>query len=354
MKAMIKAIIKYFKPAMFYFDSGGGDVTYQQSPQQAAIYVLLYPVISKISSFATGRPWSEAGVSGGRNGWDEYPDSTGPRDKNGFPVLAPGQPYPDDMVDYPTDAELQAGYAADAGPVTSLWDIPELPEYPDMPDMYQVPGLYTYNNLPPELKASMMAPYQDAEKQMLETFGSRGAAGAPGAGYSGSAGAAGGEFWADAANQLQMQGYQMGQPLWQAQLGANKMGYLGEMQRTQGQYGQAMQGWQAQLQENMYPYTALPGMLGGTYGDTVVSPYEPSMASQMAPYMMAAAMMFSDIRLKRNIKRVGTYNGLDVIEFNYIWGGPKHRGLIAQQVQKVRPDAVGSINGYLYINYGAL
>jgi hypothetical protein len=371
---------EYEGPIAKCFGSSGGDVTYAQSPQQAAMYELLWPMLSKMSSFATGMPWQKnmpSSQDGGQNNgqsngmptnetWsdkDATPDEWGGNwDGTGGPDWDPGE-YPEG--DYPAFSYSSAYSSASGGQggqgntytdengneyVTSLWDIPEMPKYPDMPEMYQVPDLYTYNNLPPELKEAMMAPYRDTEKQMLETFGSRGAAGSMGAGYGGSAGAAGGKFWSDAANQMQMQGYQMGQPLWQGQLEANKMGYMGELQKAQGEYGQAMQGWQSQLQENMFPWTAMPGMMGGTYGDAVVSPTQPSQMSQMMPYIMMA-MMMSDIRLKKNIKKIGTYKGLDVIEFEYIWGGPRREGLIAQQVQKIMPEAVGSIGGYLYINY---
>jgi hypothetical protein len=50
----------------------------------------------------------------------------------------------------------------------------------------------------------------------------------------------------------------------------------------------------------------------------------------------------SDLRLKRNLKRVGTTprDGLPVYEFEYAWSPKVHVGVLAQDVAKVRPEAV--------------
>lgn len=62
--------------------------------------------------------------------------------------------------------------------------------------------------------------------------------------------------------------------------------------------------------------------------------------------------IFSDRRLKRNIVKIGTRpDGLNVYEFEYVWGGGRQIGLIAQEVQGVYPDAVGEEGGYLTVNY---
>jgi len=63
--------------------------------------------------------------------------------------------------------------------------------------------------------------------------------------------------------------------------------------------------------------------------------------------------IFSDIRLKKNITRVGTRpDGLGVYEFEYVWGGGRKVGLMAQEVLGVYPDAVGESGGYLTVDYG--
>jgi hypothetical protein len=80
----------------------------------------------------------------------------------------------------------------------------------------------------------------------------------------------------------------------------------------------------------------------------------------------SAALMgskFSDVRLKENIKPVGLMNGFKIYEFEYkpeiknhlLAGHGKHIGVIAQEVQKVRPDAISvHPSGYLMVNYEAL
>ena len=61
---------------------------------------------------------------------------------------------------------------------------------------------------------------------------------------------------------------------------------------------------------------------------------------------------FSDRRLKKNIKQIGTRSdGLGVYEFDYIWGGARQIGLMAQEVQSVYPGAVSESGGYLMVDY---
>ena len=63
---------------------------------------------------------------------------------------------------------------------------------------------------------------------------------------------------------------------------------------------------------------------------------------------------FSDRRLKRNIKRVGTHeSGAGLYEYDVF--GFRQRGVIAQELKAVRPDLVRRhASGYLTVNYGAL
>ena len=62
--------------------------------------------------------------------------------------------------------------------------------------------------------------------------------------------------------------------------------------------------------------------------------------------------IFSDIRLKKNIQRIGTRSdGLGVYEFEYTWGGGRQIGLMAQEVLGIYPDAVGQSGGYLTVDY---
>jgi hypothetical protein len=69
---------------------------------------------------------------------------------------------------------------------------------------------------------------------------------------------------------------------------------------------------------------------------------------------IAGAFMFSDRRLKSNIKRIGTHPiGVGIYEYTMM--GIEQCGVIAQEVQEVRPDLVKQhANGYLMVNYGGL
>lgn len=70
---------------------------------------------------------------------------------------------------------------------------------------------------------------------------------------------------------------------------------------------------------------------------------------------MAAAAMFSDRRLKKNVVRVGTRDdGLGVYAFEYVWGGPRRTGVMSDEVRAVYPSAVSVHNGYDVVDYSKL
>ena len=70
----------------------------------------------------------------------------------------------------------------------------------------------------------------------------------------------------------------------------------------------------------------------------------------------AAITKFSDRRLKRGIRRIGRLaNGLAVYAYSYIWGGSEQIGVMADEVAKTRPEALGpTLFGFQTVNYGAL
>lgn len=64
------------------------------------------------------------------------------------------------------------------------------------------------------------------------------------------------------------------------------------------------------------------------------------------------AAKFSDARVKREIKRVGVLdNGLPVYSYRYAWGGPVEIGVMAQDVERFRPEAVTTIGGIKAVDY---
>lgn len=77
----------------------------------------------------------------------------------------------------------------------------------------------------------------------------------------------------------------------------------------------------------------------------------------------AGIMAMSDIRMKESVKPIGAINGINLYEFEYkpqfknhpFAGHGKQIGVIAQEIQSVRPDAVSvHPSGYLMVNYGVL
>ena len=66
-----------------------------------------------------------------------------------------------------------------------------------------------------------------------------------------------------------------------------------------------------------------------------------------------AQLAFSDRRLKADIERVGqTSAGIPTYTFRYIWDNIKRFGVMADEVLKAIPEAVGVDRGYLTVDYG--
>lgn len=63
---------------------------------------------------------------------------------------------------------------------------------------------------------------------------------------------------------------------------------------------------------------------------------------------------FSDARLKKNIRYIGNHKGHRLYSFNYLWDNIKRIGVMAQEVIKIKPEAVHNVDGYLAVNYGEL
>ena len=68
---------------------------------------------------------------------------------------------------------------------------------------------------------------------------------------------------------------------------------------------------------------------------------------------ISGMFMASDARLKKTIVRVGTSaRGIPIHEFNYFWGGPRYRGVIAQHLFDIVPEAVRlDACGYQRVDY---
>ena len=102
-------------------------------------------------------------------------------------------------------------------------------------------------------------------------------------------------------------------------------------------YDQQMQQYNAKVAQN----NATTGATGSFLG---------SAASAAIPFL------FSDERLKENIKPIGkTFGGHNVYTYNYKGDDKTHMGVIAQEVVETQPEAVAQHDsGFLMVNYGAL
>lgn len=72
--------------------------------------------------------------------------------------------------------------------------------------------------------------------------------------------------------------------------------------------------------------------------------------------ILGATKYMSDRRLKRGIRDLGVrlMNGVKLYAYRYLWDDREHVGVMADELARVRPDAVSSHGGYLAVNYGAL
>jgi hypothetical protein len=70
---------------------------------------------------------------------------------------------------------------------------------------------------------------------------------------------------------------------------------------------------------------------------------------------LAGMAMFSDVRLKTNIERIGTHDKLGIGIYSYEKFGRPEIGVLAQELEQVKPEAVHTHeSGYKMIDIGAL
>ncbi len=68
----------------------------------------------------------------------------------------------------------------------------------------------------------------------------------------------------------------------------------------------------------------------------------------------AAIPLLSDIRKKRDIRKIGKWKDFDLFSFRYVGEFVRKIGVMAQDVEKLIPEAVIELNGVKHVNYGAL
>tara|TARA_Y100001938_G_scaffold146820_2_gene226633 strand:+ start:420 stop:1778 length:1359 start_codon:yes stop_codon:yes gene_type:complete len=101
-------------------------------------------------------------------------------------------------------------------------------------------------------------------------------------------------------------------------------------------------------------------LIQGNYGSssTITQPGPSGLQTIGQIASIAAPFMGSDARIKENIEYDGTYRSgireYNVYNYNYVGDDTPRRGVMAQEVELINPDAVGEIDGVKFVNYGAL
>lgn len=125
----------------------------------------------------------------------------------------------------------------------------------------------------------------------------------------------------------------------QAQLGAGTLGQQTEQAGKTALYNQF-------LQQQAYPFQVAQFLANIAMGTGALSGSQTTTTQPMS--------FFSDRRLKHDIKRIGESDeGLPIYAFKYKQDPDQHThvGFMADEVEKVRPDAVGLAGGYKTVNY---
>lgn len=113
-------------------------------------------------------------------------------------------------------------------------------------------------------------------------------------------------------------------------------------------------------QQPTIPTTDVAGLINDNYNQQL-GIYNQQMAQSQSLMgglfgLGAAGIYASDKRVKENIKRVGNVEGRNIYSYSYKDdpGHAKHIGVMAQEVEKDRPDAVINNGGVKMVNYGSL
>lgn len=103
-------------------------------------------------------------------------------------------------------------------------------------------------------------------------------------------------------------------------------------------------------------YLSLMSGLGGQFGtQTQTQSQNAGLMGMLGFGLQAAPLLFSDRRLKEDIEKVGkTDDGLPVYTYRYKGSPTVHMGVMAQEVQKKKPEAVHKVGGFLAVDYGAI
>jgi hypothetical protein len=95
------------------------------------------------------------------------------------------------------------------------------------------------------------------------------------------------------------------------------------------------------------------GSLGGLLGGYSTQTKNPSTLDSIGQGVGILATLFSDRRLKTDIKRIGvTEGGLPLYRYRYMGEGPYHIGAMADEVAALQPHALGpEVGGFSTVDY---
>ena len=137
------------------------------------------------------------------------------------------------------------------------------------------------------------------------------------------------------------------------------LGQVGEQQRGMQQeaINRDMAKYQYDASKPQSQLANYMSMISGDYGGTTtqVAPGPSGMEQMASMASIIGALGMSDVRVKRNIVPEGTsWKGLDVYTYNYLGQSTRRRGVMAQDVEKIYPDAVSELGGVKHVDYGAI
>ena len=102
------------------------------------------------------------------------------------------------------------------------------------------------------------------------------------------------------------------------------------------------------LQQQSYPFQTTQFLANIAEGTGALS------GSSTASTSTSPAPFFSDERLKEDIEPIGkTFDGTNIVKFRYKGSPHKQIGLLAQDVERKHPEAVGFAGGYKTVDYDA-
>lgn len=77
-------------------------------------------------------------------------------------------------------------------------------------------------------------------------------------------------------------------------------------------------------------------------------------AMNVAKLASSVFLAASDMRMKTDIERIGENQGIPIYSFRFKGKPELHVGVMAQDIEKIKPDAVTEINGVKHVDYAKL